>query len=328
MKKIICLVIALLMVFSCAIYVSAKAEFVIKASLDRGPNEPDPVAFRQTFQKVVEEKSNGRIEVQLFTAGALGGERDVLEGLQLGTVEICVPSNAVVTNFVPSLNLFELPFLWKSREHMYAVLDSEIGMGFAKPLAENGFVLLGYIDIGSRNILTTKKVINSMSDLKGLKIRTMQNPAHLDAFKAFGANPVPMAYAEVYTAMETGVIDGMEAANSNYYAKKFYEVAPNYAIVGWIRLVGPILMSKAMYDKMPSDLQKIVVDAAKEYAKLERELYEKECDRLLGILIEKGVNVTYPDVAPFREASKKVYDAWADKVGGREKIDEVLNFNY
>ena len=327
MKKLICVLLMLFMVFCFVTYVSAKAEFVIKASLDNAPTEPGPRSFEH-FKKVVEEKSNGRIEVQIFCAAALGGERDVLEGLQLGTVEICIPSNAILTNFVPSMNIFELPFLWKSREHMYAVLDSEIGMGFAEELAENGFVLLGYFDIGLRNVLTTKKVINSIADLKGLKIRTMENPAHLDAFKAFGASPLPMSYGEVYTAMETGVIDGMEAANSNYHAKKFYEVAPNYAIVGWIRLVGPIVMSKIMYDKMPPDLQKLVSDTAKETAKIERELYEEACQETLELLIKEGVNVTYPDSGPFREASKVVYDKWADKVGGIEKIDKVVNFKY
>jgi len=327
MKKFLCILVMLIMVFCFASYASAEAEFVIRASLDNAPTEPGPIAFEH-FKKVVEEKSNGRIEVQIFTAGALGGERDVLEGLQLGTVQICVPSCGILTNFVPSLSLFSLPFLFETREHMYAVLDSEIGMGFAKGLAEHGFVLLGYYDIGSRNILTTKKVINSLADLKGLKIRMMEIPAHIDAFKALGASPLPMAYAEVYTAMETGVIDGMEAANSNYYAKKFYEVAPNYAIVGWTRLVGPIVMSKLMYDKMPPDLQKLLSDTAKETAKIERELYEKACEETLVLLEKAGVNVTYPDVAPFREAVKVVYDKWADIIGGREKIDEVVNFVY
>jgi len=156
----------------------------------------------------------------------------------------------------------------------------------------------------------------------------MANNAHLDAFAAFGSSPVPMAYSEVYTAMETGVIDGMEAAHSNYYAKKFYEVAPHYAIVDWIRLVGPILMSKIMYDKMPPDLQKLVGDAAKETAVIERELYEEACVEKLESLIKEGVKVTYPDVVPFREAAKVVYDKWADEVGGAEKIEEVVNFKY
>jgi TRAP-type transport system periplasmic protein len=156
----------------------------------------------------------------------------------------------------------------------------------------------------------------------------MSNPAHLDAFKAFGASPVPMDYSEVYTAMETGVIDGMEAAHSNYYSKKFYEVAPNYAIVDWMRLVGPILMSKIVYDKMPPDLQKLVSDTAKETALLERELYEEACVEKLDLFIEEGINITYPDVAPFKEAAKTVYDKWADRVGGYEKIEELLNFEY
>ena len=328
MKKILCILVMLIMVASFVSYASAKAEFVIKFSTFCAPFEPMAQAFEQHFKPVVEEKSNGRIEVQIFTGGSLGGERDVVEGLRLGTIEMTAVSYGIVTNFVPSMDLFSLPFLFESKEHCYSVLDSELGMGFAKDLAENGFVLLGYCDFGLRNILTTEKVINSMSDLKGLKIRVMEIPTHIDAFKAFGASPIPMAYGEVYTAMQTGVIDGMEAANSNYYAQKFYEVAPNWAIVNWIVLPAPVLMSKAFFEKMPADLQKLVSDTVKETAKLERKMYTEDSTEKFELLKKEGVNVTYPDLKPFREASKVVYDKWADKVGGIEKINEAINFKY
>ena len=167
-----------------------------------------------------------------------------------------------------------------------------------------------------------------MADLKGLKIRLMENPVHLDAFKAFGSSPLPMAYSELYTALETGVIDGAEAANSNYWGHKFYEVASNWAQVGWLRLVAPLIMSKAFYDKLPSDLQKIVSDSAQEISGYQRDLYAKRDDELLGQLKAKGVKVTDPDRGAFIKASKAVYDKWAEKVGGRDKINEVANFKY
>jgi len=123
----------------------------------------------------------------------------------------------VMANFVPELNIFELPCLFENREHFYAVLDSEIGESLRPAFEQKGFHLLGYFDCGVRHLMTINEPVNSIDDLNGKKIRTMENPAHLAAFKIFGANPMPLAYGELYTALEQKVIDGAEAANTNYY---------------------------------------------------------------------------------------------------------------
>ena len=327
MKKLIFVLVVLVMMFSLVSYGAEQAEFVIKTEVNQPKGLPGASGMER-FKEIVEEKSNGRIKVEVYLDGAFGGNREAIEGVQLGTLEMSAPSNAPLTAWVPSLNLFELPFLFKDEDHMYAVLESELAMGFDKDLAEKGFHLMGYFVFGLRHIMTTEKAINSIEDLKGLKIRLMENPAHLDAFEAFGASPLPLAYAELYTSLETGAIDGAEAANSNYWGKKFYEVAPNWAMVGWMRLVGPIIMSEIFYNKLPSDLQKIVDDAGAEIAQLMRELYVKSDDETLVLLKEWGIKITTPDRAPFVEASQVVYDKWADKVGGRERIDAILNFEY
>ena len=211
---------------------------------------------------------------------------------------------------------------------MFAVLDSEIGGSYIPDLEARGFHLLGYFTFGVRHIMTTGKPVHSMEDLKGLKIRTMESPAHLDAFKAFGASPLPMAYNELFVALQTGMIDGAEAANSNYYSKRFFEVAPNWAQIGWLRLVAPVLMSKKFYDRLPADLQKIVDDSLLELVDYERNLYSEVDKKRLEQLMELGVEITYPDRAHFLEAAKRVYEKWADKVGGWEKINAIINFEY
>ena len=305
----------------------AQAEFVIKIASSANAEEPQSIAM-DLFAKNVEEKSNGRIKCEHYPSNQLGSERDVLEGLQIGTIEMIAPATSVMGNWVPSLNLFELPFIFQNRDHWWAVLDSEIGMSFTEPCAEQGFHLLGFYDVGARHIMTVEKAINSIEDMKGLKIRTMENAAHLDAFKAFGANPTPMAYAELYTALQTEVIDGAEAANVNYNSKKFYEVAPNWAQVGWIHLAQIVVMSKIFYDKLPPDLQELVNNEAKVAIKFERQAYKEKDESLLPDLEALGVKVTYPDKKQFVEAASGVYDKWADQVGGREKIDAVLNFKY
>lgn len=301
------------------------APIVIKASGPQASGEP-PIKAMEHFKEIVEKRSNGRIQVEIFPDNQLGNERDVIEGIQLGNIEMAWPSNAPLTAFVPSLNIFELPYLFRSVQHMYDVLDSDIGMGFADDFEAKGFHLLGYFQLGVRHIMTVNKVINSIEDMKGLKIRTMENPAHLDAFKAFGANPLPMAYGELYTALESNVLDGAEAANTNYEAKKFYEPAPNWAMVGWMHLVTPVIINDKLYKNLPEDLKIIIDEAARETIELEREMYEMNEDEALEKLKAAGVKITEPDRGPFVEASQKVYNQWADKVGGRDKIDAILNY--
>lgn len=301
-----------------------KGEFVIKASGSMNEDEPGILAYKE-FKKNIEARTNGRIEVQIFPNNQLGNERDVIEGLTLNTVQMANPSNAPLTAWVPEMNIFELPFIWQDRPHMAKVLDGPIGDKFAAPLKAKGIRLVGYEEAGLRHIMTTKKVINSVEDLKGLKIRTMENPVHLSAFKAFGANPLPMAYGELYNALQQGVIDGAEAANTNYYSKKFYEAAPNWAMVGWLHLVSPLIMSEKFFQSLPADLQQAVTEEAKKTAILERQMYEKLDNENLELLKKAGVKITTPDRKPFMEASKAVYEEWAPKVGGMDRINEIIN---
>lgn len=304
-----------------------RSEFIMKVDSASPLEEPGSQALLR-FTELINERSNGRIKAKLYPASALGYNRDVSEGLQLGTIEVQMASNSPLAIFIPSLYIFELPFLFENNQHMFSVLDSEIGRSFIPDLQAQGFHLLGYFTFGVRHIMTTKKAINSIDDLKGLKIRTMECPLHLDAFKAFGANPLPMAYSELFLALQTGMIDGAEAANSNYYSKRFFEVAPYWAQIGWLRLVAPVIMSKKFYDKLPAELQKIVDDALQELIDYERGLYTRISEQRLEQLKAAGITITYPDKGPFIEASRAVYEKWADRVGGRKKIDEIVNFDY
>ena len=215
--------------------------------------------------------------------------------------------------------------LFENKDHVYAVLD-DIGMSYAPQCEAQGFKLLGWFDMGSRNIMTVKKPIGSMDDLAGLKIRTQESTANMAGFTAFGANPTPMAYNELYTSLESGVLDGAEAANTNYYLKAFYEVAPNWAVVGWLECVNPVLMDLQFYNKLSDEQKAIVEEAAADMIQLERELYSKSEDDYLEELKAKGVNITYPDREPFKEASQKAYEQFAPNVGGMDKIEAVINY--
>jgi tripartite ATP-independent transporter DctP family solute receptor len=319
-------VLALVLTFGIVCGGKGDKVHVIKASLSQNPQEPQVRAV-ELFKQRVEEYSGGMVKVEIYPNNQLGNQRDVVEGIQLGTIQM---SNiaSVMAGFVRELNIFELPFLFENKDHFYAVLDSAIGESLRPAFEKRGFHLLGYFDAGVRHIMTVDKAVHSIEDLEGLKIRTMENPLHLAAFRAFGANPMPMAYGELYTALEQHVIDGAEAANTNYLSKKFYEPAPHWTMVGWIHLIETVVMSRYFYERLPQEFKKIIDSAAAEMIHKERTWYGESEEEALRQLLEEGVKVTNPDRNPFLEASQKVYKEWADKVGGMDLIQKIIRFDY
>jgi tripartite ATP-independent transporter DctP family solute receptor len=295
---------------------------ILKAALSQNPSEPQVRAV-QLFANLVSEGTDGRIRVQVYPNNQLGNQRDVVEGLQMGSIELANIAS-VMASFVPEINLFELPFLFDGPAHFDAVLDSSIGEGLALAFETRGLHLLGYFDAGERHIMTTEGPVEGLEDLAGLKIRTMENRLHLATFEAFGANPLPMAYGELYTALEQGVIDGAEAADPNYFAKRFYEPAPYWSRVGWIRLIEYVVMSRSFYEGLSEEDQRVIDGAAGEMILQQRLWYRAEADSALARLREAGVNITTPDRAPFRTAARGLYAEWAPRVGGMGKIEEIL----
>ncbi len=172
--------------------------------------------------------------------------------------------------------------------------------------------------------MTTERPVEKLEDLAGLKIRTMENRLHLATFKAFGANPLPMAYGELYTALEQGVIDGAEAADPNYFAKRFYEPAPHWARLGWIRLIEYVVMSRSFYESLSLEDRAVIDGAAHTMIQRQRVWYRAEADSALKRIREAGVTISRPDRAPFRAAARTVYENWADRVGGMAKIEAIL----
>ncbi len=295
---------------------------ILKAALSQNPSEPQVRAV-ELFADLVSKGTEGRIRVQIYPNNQLGNQRDVVEGLQMGSVEFANIAS-VMASFVPEINLFELPFLFDGPQHFDAVVDSEIGQSLGPAFETRGMHLLGYFDVGERHIMTTERSIEGLEELSGLKIRTMENRLHLATFKAFGANPLPMAYGELYTALEQGVIDGAEAADPNYFAKRFYEPAPFWARVGWIRLIEYVVMSRSFYENLPAGDRAVIDRAARAMILAQRAWYRTEADSALERLREAGVTITSPDRGPFRAAARSIYEEWADRVGGMAKIEAIL----
>jgi tripartite ATP-independent transporter DctP family solute receptor len=300
----------------------AEGVTVLKAALSQNPSEPQVRAV-ELFADLVAQGTDGRIRVRIYPNNQLGNQRDVVEGLQMGSIELANVAS-VMASFVPEINLFELPFLFDGPEHFDRVMDSSIGAGLAPAFERRGLHLLGYFDAGERHIMTTERPVRGLDDLSGLKIRTMENRLHLATFDAFGANPLPMAYGELYTALEQGVIDGAEAADPNYLAKRFYEPAPHWARIGWIRLMEYVVMSRSFYEGLRPEDRAVIDEAARIMILEQRAWYRAEADSALQRLRAAGVEISRPDRAPFREAARSVYEEWADRVGGMERIEAIL----
>jgi len=285
----------------------AAQEFTLRASHSAAPTEPYHVGLAD-FAERLGAATGGRVAVEIFPANQLGNEREAIEGVQLGTVDMAVPANAVFTNFVPDLIALDMPFLFDDQEHLERALNGPLVDAINEAAAERGFRVLGLYTAGVRHIMTRDRVIESLADLAGLSIRTMQNPAHVAAFNAMGANATPLAYGELYGAIQAGVVDGAEAANTNYEAQKFYEVAPNWAMVAWTVLISPLIMSEAKFQSMPADIQEALMAAGRESAVVERAAYAASDAEKLAMIEAQGVTITRPDATEFREAVASVLE--------------------
>jgi len=281
------------------------ADIVLKAGHSQNAGEPMDRALHM-MREHVEAATDGKVTIEIFPNMQLGGEVEMIKQVLTGSLDITSPSNAPLTNFVPALKIFDMPFLFRDEAHMIAVLRGPVLQDIAEIVATSGIRLLGVFNVGVRHIMSNKPV-RTMDDLKGLKIRTMQSKYHMAAFNAFGANATPISYAELYSSLQTGVVDGAEAANTNYFEKKFYEVAPYWGQVGWTILTAPLIMSEKKFASLPSDVQQALLEGGNKAAAWEQDYYASVDQGRLDDVRNAGVSITKLDIAPFQKASEKVY---------------------
>lgn len=276
----------------------------------------------QRLRDLLEEKTDGRATIEIFPNGQIGDEAQLVEGVLLGTVPMAMTSNALLSNVVTDLRVLDMPFMFESIGALSEALE-----GPAKPLIRDaadasGYQLIGSYSSGIRHMMT-KKEINTIDDLANLKIRTMQQPMHVEAFRAYGANPTPMAYSELYGALQSGVVDGAEGATSDYNAQRFYEVADHFSLVGWINMTAHIFMNKAEFEALPEDVQTALLEAGEESAVWQRAFVVEQEQPLLAELRAKGVTIVEPNTAPFREASMPLYERFLETPSQRALFEAL-----
>ncbi len=301
------------------------AEYTIKLAYVAQPTNPFHKGMEYFAQKVA-EKSKGRIEVKLFHSQQLGGERDYVEGMQLGTIEMAQTSLGPVGSFEPTMDLFALPFLFRSSEHFDHVFDGPIGKSVGAKLIPKGVRVLGYTDNGARLLNNSKHPIKTPEDMKGLKFRSMESPVFVETYRALGARAVPMARPEVFSALKQGVIDGLDNPLAFYESMGDYEVTKYLTLgVELFQTPGALMISEKYYQSLPPDLQKAIQDAADEAIPYQRKVFREADAEILARLKSKGVIVEHADIKLFEPVAQSVWDKFADKVGGRSMIDAVVN---
>lgn len=282
------------------------AKTVLKLGTSTQPSHIYNLAAEH-FAKIVAEKSGGDLEVQVFPAAQLGSERDMVEGLQLGSLEMTLTSTGPMGSFVPQVKLFNLPFLFKDRKSCYRVLDGKIGTQIADRFVKVGIRSLGWYENGFRNITNSKRPIEKPADMKGLKIRVMEDDVFMLTMKALGASPLPMAFGELYTALEQKTVDAQENPLAVIYSSRFFEVQKYLAMTGHFYSPAVMLISEITWKSLSPEQQKIIADAAVVARDYERNLSKKADQELEAACAKEGMIVTHPDKAPFAEKVASVY---------------------
>ena len=317
--------LVLALTLSAGFIASAAAQTTMRISISVAQNSHQGVAI-DTFAREVEKRTAGRYKIQTFYSGALGGERESIEAVQLGTQELAFSSTGPVPNFVPEARILDIPFLFRDKAHARAVLDGPIGQDLLTKFDSKGFKALAWAENGFRHMTNSKRDVKAPEDLKGLKMRTMENPVHIAAYKGFGIVTTPMAFPEVFTALQQGTVDGQENPLSVIMAAKFDQVQKYLTLTGHVYSPCVFLMNKAAYDKLSAADKQAFLDAAKEAVKANRARVDEDDAKGVAELRAKGMQVVdHPDKAKFQLALAPVY-AEFDKQFGKANIDRIRNY--
>jgi len=303
----------------------ASAQTIMKISISVAQNSHQGVGI-DTLAKEVEKRTNGRYKIQTFYSGSLGGERESIEAVQLGTQELTFTSTGPVPNFVPEARILDIPFLFRDKAHARAVLDSPIGQEMLAKFEAKGFKALAWGENGVRHMTNSKRAVNTPEDLKGLKMRTMENPVHVTAYKGLGIVPTPMAFPEVFTALQQGTVDGQENPLSVIMAAKFDQVQKHLSLTGHVYSPAIFLMNKAAFDKLSAADKQAFLDAAKEAVRVNRARVDEDDAKGVAELRSKGMQVVENvDKSKFVATLTSV-NAEFEKQFGKANVEKIRNF--
>ncbi|SFE69956.1 TRAP transporter substrate-binding protein DctP [Alteribacillus iranensis] len=303
-----------------------EAEF----NLQIGHIAPDEHSFTvgiEEFVKKVEERTDGRVSFEVFGNGQLGGERDLIEQVQLGSLDMTVVTAGPLGNFVPETTVLEMPFLFRDVEHAYQVLDGEVGQELMGRIDEQGFKSIGWWENGMRHSTNNERPIQSPEDMEGLKMRTLENDIYTETYRSLGTDPTPIAFPEVYTSLQQGVVDGLDASYGVFYTTNLYEVQKHFSETGIYYAAAAALMNADAFASLPEDIQEVIMETGQEVAAFQRQVNLDMEEEQKADIKERGVEVVEAeeiDREAFQEAVQPVYDAYDEEFGEMiKRIQEV-----
>jgi tripartite ATP-independent transporter DctP family solute receptor len=290
---------------------TASAQTVLRSS-DTHPDGYPTVEAVKYFGELIKERTDGRYSVEVYHSAQLGQEADTIEQVRSGVIDLNRISMAPWNSLVPLTNIPSLPYLFTSNDHARKVMASEIGDEIAKGFEDHGVVVLAFYDGGARSFYNSKKPVNTVADLAGLKFRVIQSDVFVDMVAALGATATPMPYGEVYSSIETGVIDGAENNFPSYESAKHFEVAKNYSLDQHTIVPEVFVMSKMAWDKLSDEDKAIFKQAGKDSMEKQWELWDARVAQSRKIVEEAGSQITTPEKQPFIDAMKPVYDKYVN----------------
>lgn len=295
---------------------SVQAATTLRFGYEAPRSDTQHIAAKK-FNDLLKEKTKGEIKLSLFPDSTLGNAQTMISAVRGGTIDLEMSGSPNFSGLEQKLNVIDIPFIFKNREHVYKVLDGEIGQSLLSALEDKGLKGLAFWDVGFRAFSNSKNPVNSPDDIKGLKVRTNQNPMYIQAFTLFGANPVPMPLAELYTALETRAVDAQEHPIGIFWSSKLYEVQKYLSLTnhGYTPLI--VVMNKAKFDALAPELQTALISAAQEAGKYQRELNVQNEQEIIANLRKAGIEVIEEvDNTPFKaKIEADVRKAFIDQNG-------------
>lgn len=262
------------------------------------------------FSDLVHERTSGQLRIVLYSSEQLGSERECLELLQIGSLDMTKVSTSVLENFVPAMGVLSLPYLFRDEEHRLRTLEGEVGRALLRAGEKRGLLGLCYYDAGSRSFYTRRKPIFEPADLKGLKIRTQESPTSMKMVRAFGGAPTPISWGELYSALQQGVVDGAENNPPSFYFSRHYEVCKHYCLDEHTAVPDVLLVSMKTWNRLPTEWQSILQQVAQESAEFQKKLWKEATRQALEEVEKKGIQILYPDKSLFLEKVKAIHEEY------------------
>lgn len=301
--------------------------YVIKVGYGTAPGHPIDLGSIE-FESIVEEKAaelGYDVDVQLFPSAQLGSETEMIKQLQMGTLDMCPTTTGPLGLFNSDFLVFDLPYLFLNYDQADAILDGEIGTEMLSALEDQNIVGLAWWENGFRELTNNKRTITKPEDLDGIKLRVMENDVHIDFFGSMGASPTPLGFGDIYTSLQSGVIDGQENPLSIIAVNKFYEVQPYLTISDHVYSPVAVLYSKSLFEKLPEDLQELIQNTAYEVRTYERQVGRDTEQEYIDEIAEKSeiYTLSEEEKLAFKEVALETYSRFEDTIG-KELIDRVV----